>query len=85
MSKGDKYIGLKEYLLSSEEPVIKLSFAQIESIIHFPLPESAIIHAEAWWSNNYDHSQAISWIDAKYETDYVSDTYKNGEIVFVKR
>lgn len=85
MAKGDKYFKLKEYLLASKETVIKLNFAQIEQILRFPLPASAVNHSEAWWSNNSDHSQAIAWLDAGYETDYVSDTYKNKEIVFVKR
>lgn len=56
MPKGDKYIDLKEYLFASKAPVIKLSFEQIESILHFPLPASAVNHAEAGWSNNNDHS-----------------------------
>jgi len=52
---------------------------------HYILPPSASKHSEAWWSNNKDHSQAIAWLDAGYETDYVTDTYKEKYIVFVKR
>lgn len=85
MPKGDKYSELKKYLVAAKEPVIKLTFSQVETIIYNSLPASATNHAEAWWSNNYDHSQAIAWLDAGYQTDYVSDTYQNEEIVFVKR
>ncbi len=85
MPRGDKYIGLKRFLLSSVAPMVILSFKDIERIIGNTLPKSAYVHAEAWWSNNYDHSQAIAWMDAGYETDYVTDNYKDEKIVFVKR
>lgn len=76
MPKGDKYLDLKKYLENSGKAMIKLSFEEIESIIHDSLPPSAIKHSEPRWSNNKDHSQAVSWLDAGYETDYVTDTYK---------
>jgi hypothetical protein len=85
MPKGDKYLGLKKFLEKSGQPMIKLSFDGIEHIIHDRLPPSASEHSEAWWSNNKDHSQAVSWLDAGYETDYVTDTYKEKHIIFVKR
>lgn len=85
MANGDKYIGLKRYLQSSTAPIVTLSFNDIEQIIGNTLPKSAYVHAEVWWANDYTHSQAIAWIDARYETDYVTDTYKNEKITFVKR
>lgn len=84
MPKGDKYIGLKKFLKDSEKSTIKLSFEEIEHIIHDNLPPSAYKHSEAWWSNNKDHSQAISWLEAGYETDFVTDTYKDKIIIFKK-
>lgn len=85
MPKGDKYTGLRRFLERAGQPMIKLSFEEIEHIIQDSLPPSAFKHSEAWWSNNKDHSQAVSWLEAGYETDYVSDTYKEKQIVFVKR
>lgn len=85
MPKGDKYVGLQKFLDKSGQPMIKLSFEEIENIIHDSLPPSAYKYSEAWWSNNNDHSQAISWLDAGYETDFVTDTCKENNIVFVKR
>lgn len=85
MSKGDKYLELKKFLAKSGQPIIKLSFKQIETIIHDTLPPSASKYSEAWWSNNKDHSQAIAWLDAGYETDYITDTYKEKQVTFVKR
>lgn len=85
MPKGDKYTKLKEYLKKSKQEVIKLSFNDIENIIEDKLPESSYTHAQAWWSNNADHSQAISWLEAGYKTEFVSDTYKLNTIVFVRQ
>jgi hypothetical protein len=85
MAKGDKYAGLKGHLQSIEEQIVILSYKDIKNIIGNTLPNSAYDHAEVWWANDYTHSQAIAWIDAGYETDYVSDTYKNEKITFVKR
>lgn len=85
MSKGDKYRGLKICLEKSGQPIVKLTFEEVENIIQNTLPLSSSEHAEPWWSNNNDHSQAISWLEAGYETDYVTDTYKEKYIVFVKR
>ncbi|WP_252233884.1 hypothetical protein [Clostridium sp. ZS1] len=85
MAKGDKYMELKKYLLSVMEPIVTLSFNEIERIIGDTLPKSAYVHAEVWWANDYTHSQAIAWIDAGYETDYVTDTYKHKKITFVRR
>lgn len=85
MPKGDKYIGLKRYLQGTVAPIVTISFKEIEKIIDNTLPKSAYAYAEAWWSNNYDHSQAVAWMDAGYETDYVTDTYKDERITFVRR
>ncbi len=65
-------------------PIINLSFEEIERIIGTDLPNSARIHADAWWSNNYDHSKAIAWMDAGYRTECVSDTYADEKIIFEK-
>lgn len=85
MSKGDKYKGLHDFLIRSKLTTISLTFIEIEKINGTVLPVSAQKHAEAWWSNNYDHSQAIAWLEAGYETDFVSDTFKENRIVFVKK
>ena len=85
MPKGDKYINLKRFLEKTNESILKLTFAQIEQIIGFESPMSATKYAEAWWSNNVDHSQAIAWLEAGYETDYVADTYRDKHIIFVKK
>jgi len=84
MPKGDAYNGFKKYLLEKNEEQITLSFEEIEKILNRKLPKSAYKHPEPWWSNNYDHSQAIAWIDAGYNTDMVTDTYEKQFIIFIK-
>jgi len=76
---------LKSYLLSSPIPIVTLSYKDIERIIGNTLQKSAYIHAEVWWANDYTHSQAIAGIDAGFETDYITDTYKEEKITFIKR
>lgn len=84
MPKGDAYQDLKHYLQKINEEKIILTFKEIENIINRKLPQSAYKHPEPWWSNNYDHSQAIAWIDAGYHTDFVTETYDKQKIVFIK-
>ena len=85
MPKGDKYLGLKKYLQNSNEVKVMLTYKQIEEIINAKLPKSAHEHSESWWSNCHSHPQALSWLDAGFETDYVTETYEKKWIVFVNR
>ena len=84
MPKGDKYLGLKNFLNKRNEEMLILTFEEIENIIERKLPKSAYKHPGPWWSNNYDHSQAIAWIDAGYQTDFVTETYNKNIIIFFK-
>lgn len=66
-----KYEPLPQFLSSRTEPIQKLSFAQIERVLGFKLPQSAYEH-EAWWSNNATgHSHARSWLSAGWRTQDV--------------
>ena len=60
-----RYDGLRTYLSERSEPVVHLSFAEIERIIGRPLPNSARRH-RAWWANEQSgsHSHARSWLEA---------------------
>jgi len=73
-----KYDPLFDYLSTSSDWEVSLSFSEIEEIIGFPLPPSAHRY-HAWWANQYNgnHGQAQSWIRASYATrdvDLVSET-----------
>ncbi len=52
-----KYTSLAEYLFNAEEKEIGLSFALLEQILGFPLPDSAS-KFRTWWSNDITHSHA---------------------------
>lgn len=67
MPKGDKYIGLTNYLKNETESVIAMSFSEIEKQVGDKLPTSAYKH-RAFWSNTLTHSVAFGWLDAGYKT-----------------
>lgn len=65
-----KYDPLRDHLDASTEPVVRLSFVEIERTIGDTLPASARTHP-AWWANESPggmHSHARSWLDSGYET-----------------
>ena len=46
-----KYKALYEYLENRYANTVVLTFAQIEDLLGFTLPDSARVHQE-WWANN---------------------------------
>lgn len=76
-----KYRPLTEYLLSSKETRITLSYSQIENILGFTLPDTARNFKQAFWANTFTHSYASSWLAVGYKTrvDVDKDT-----VTFVK-
>ncbi|MBM0743838.1 helix-turn-helix transcriptional regulator [Phormidium sp. CLA17] len=66
MKGGSKYQPLLEYLLQEDRPEIVLTFADIETLMGAPLPESAR-HNRAWWSNRSKGAlQSTAWMSAGY-------------------
>jgi hypothetical protein len=66
LSRGrSRYDPLKRYLAERNDPVVRLSFAEIERIIGGPLPPSARRH-RPWWGNERSgsHVHASSWMGA---------------------
>lgn len=59
------YEPLKAFLEGRSEPVIRMTFAEIEGILGRPLPASARKYS-AWWANEQSgsHSHARSWMEA---------------------
>ena len=63
-----KYQRLYSHLCSLSDREWRVSFADIEAVLGFELPESARLH-RPWWSNQIDgHSQALAWSAAGWET-----------------
>ena len=70
MSGGSsRYDPLRRYLAGRSEPVVRLSFADIEHIIGGPLPASARRH-RPWWANERSgsHVHASAWMGAGRRT-----------------
>lgn len=76
-----KYRGLAEYLLSSNEIKVTLSYSQIEEILGFALPDTARKFKQSYWANTETHSYASSWMAVGYKTrvEVDSDT-----VTFIK-
>lgn len=64
---SSKYRGLTEYLLSSNETKVTLSYSQIEEILGFPLPNTARKFKQSYWANTNTHSYASSWMNVGYK------------------
>lgn len=81
-SGSKKYRFLSDYLHESNQSRIKLSYAEIENILKFKLPDSASTH-RAFWANTTSHSIALSWLSVNYEV--VEANLENKYIVFEKK
>ena len=64
-----KYTSLRAYLYELSEPVVRMSFVEIERIVGMPLPRSARQYVE-WWANESarTHVQAAAWLDVTRST-----------------
>jgi len=67
--RSSRYDPLKRYLAGHSEPVIHLSFVEIERIIGGPLPASARRH-RPWWANERSgsHVHASAWMGTDRRT-----------------
>ena len=70
---SNEYQHLHEHLRSLSANVWKTTFAEVESVLGHPLPDSARAH-RPWWANDRSgsHPQAEAWLDAGWETRNVS-------------
>lgn len=80
--KGEKYGNFQNWLLNNSSEKITLSFAEIEEILGFALPESARTYI-GWWANDSSHSQAV-WLNAGYKTLNPSSAISTQQITFEK-
>ncbi len=64
-----KYAPLYHHLCEHTAQEWQASFAEIESILGFPLPQSAYNYP-AWWANEKEgmHYHARAWLAAGWET-----------------
>ena len=60
-----KYAPLHRRLMSLTDDTWRASFAEIEGVLGFRLPDSARLYP-AWWSNGDRHSHALAWVAAGF-------------------
>lgn len=66
-----KYIPLKSFLDSTPLDRVQMSFKEVEQVLGFKLPASALRH-RPWWSNSVGaHVQSEAWLKAGFETESV--------------
>ena len=69
-ARRGKYAPLYEHLRTRKKDEWHASFADIEAILGFELPDSARIH-RPWWANQGEsggHSHALAWHMAGWKT-----------------
>lgn len=63
-----KYRPLAEYLVRSGATRVELSYAEIEEILGFRLPDTARNFKQSFWANTKTHSYSSSWLEIGYKT-----------------
>ena len=81
-SGSKKYRFLSDFLHESNQVRIKLSYSEIEDILKFKLPDSALTH-RTFWANTTSHSIALSWLSVNYEV--VEANLEERYVVFEKK
>ncbi|MEO1254429.1 MAG: CBS domain-containing protein, partial [Bacteroidota bacterium] len=78
-----RYTPLGGYLKghSKNADKVRLTFAQVAAIIDDDLPPSAYKH-RAWWTNDRNHTQANTWLDAGWRATYLN--MNNETVTFVR-
>jgi hypothetical protein len=67
-----KYFALGEYLLAHSGDNIQLSFSDLEEILGFPLPKSALMY-RTWWTNDRTHSHANNgWLSVGWRVSNIN-------------
>lgn len=76
-----KYDPLQRYLKQGQTEETPMTFAEVERVLGFSLPDSA--KARSWWSNNPgSHVGVPAWRDAGFRVSRVD--VGNGKVVFVR-
>lgn len=76
-----KYRPLAEYLIMSESTRVVLSYAEIETILGFRLPETAYKHMQSYWANTKTHSYSSCWMEVGYKAKVDAD---RNTVIFTK-
>lgn len=69
-----KYRGLTDHLYASGERKVVLTYAEIEAILGFPLPDTARNFKKSFWANTATHSYASAWMALGYKAHVDAET-----------
>ena len=79
----EKYCNLQKYFEGQNKSPVALSFEEIEEILGFELPSTAI-NQRSWWGNEdietTRHSQCRAWRNAGWEVESVD--FKERKVAF---
>lgn len=82
MKESSKYYPLYHFFKQSNEDVILLTVAEVQTILDGRLPPNARMQ-RAWWSNRRTaHAQSSAWLDSGYRVDKLN--LEIGQITFRK-
>jgi hypothetical protein len=76
-----KYQTLGDHLAGMKASEWRASFAEIEAVLGFQLPKTALT-SDAWWSNETDKAHKRSWLDADWRVDDIDR--REGKVVFAR-
>jgi hypothetical protein len=77
-----KYTPLRDFLIDQDQPVVSMSFEQIEELIGQPLPPSKA--NRAFWSNNPDNNvMTREWLAAGFLAESVD--IRRGSLLFRRK
>lgn len=77
-----KYAPLRDFLIDLDQPLVAMSFDQIEKLLGQPLPSSKV--SRSFWSNNPDNNvMTREWLAAGFLAESVD--VKGGKLVFRRR
>jgi hypothetical protein len=84
-----KYQPLKEHLLNvpNAKKEVTLTFPQVEAILGFELPKSAVDYRQ-WWGNQQalkSRPQAEAWLEAGFRVDGVQLRKPGGSVRFCRK
>lgn len=80
---SSKYAPLANHLVQKDQDMLRMTFKEVEALLHEDLPPAAWKH-RAWWSNSESNTAARhGWLAAGWESSQVD--MNKGEVVFVRQ
>jgi len=76
------YDPLYDWLRGRTDNRIPVTFAQVEGILHFDLPNTARSRSQWWQNNSTRHVQAHAWLEAGFHTEDVN--LRDETVVFTR-